>query len=1064
MIKMGKTKWTKEQAEAIYTSGTNLLISAGAGSGKTAVLTERILKKLKQGISLNQLIVLTFTNAAAFEMKERVRKKIKEEIEQGNTALQKEMALLDNAFICTFDSFSLSLVKKYHYLLDLDPSIHICDSVILFSKKKEILDQVFLSFYEEKNLMFLKFVDTFSMKDDTKLQNYVSQIASKLNNLYDKDKYLNTYMDVFYDPTIIQKNIQEYISLLSSKRDLLLAEVEKMELKITNPVLREWYEKVYAVLSPLEKGSTYDIFRQSQGMKLPAMSRSKKVEEEENLEIKGHYTQIKENLEFIQKRTLYSSTEAIKKEIEDTRDTVESIITIIKKYEEKVLSFKKKHNMFEFSDIGRFAIQILEKYPKIRDAYKEETAEIMIDEYQDTNDIGDYFVSLIANHNVYMVGDVKQSIYGFRNANPYLFMEKYEQYKKGQDGQTIDLVKNFRSRKEVLDGINAIFGEIMDLKMGGAAYLEGHQMLFGNQMYEENKGKQNQQLEILDYHFEKGEYNKEEIEAFIIGNDILKKIETGYQVIDEKKGGLRPVQFKDFTILMDRKTSFDLYKKIFTHLKIPVTLHKDESFGETDEIYVLHNILKLIQAIQSHTYYGNTFAHSLVSVMRSFLCNYTDNEIFYLFSYAKQKNTTLYKALQEEPYQSLYEKLKEITDKSSYLPLHALLETIYETFNMYEEIQKIGDVDTVTGKLRYLIEVSKTLEEMSSTLSDFIAYFDYALHHKIEASFSSEQGVGVTVNMMTIHKSKGLEFPICYYSGLYKGFSKEDFKDKFLYSPVYGIITPVFFEGIKETIYKELLKNEYREKDVSEKIRLFYVALTRAKEKMILVAPLQDSKIEEGTLFYQKMNYHSFYDMLGSIKTHLLPYCTAISVDELSLTHDYLENKKNPVLKEETQRSKNIVTRNICITKKEKEVTPFSKYATLVSPKEKQNMEFGTLLHQYLEILDFKHIEEEFQKYKVPTFYQNKIRALLQTPFLQNYLNVYKEYTFIDIENGQTGIIDLLIEMENKWIVVDYKTKEIDKDSYIRQVNGYKKYIQELTGQEVEGYLYSLLDQISKRV
>ncbi|MDD3341150.1 MAG: UvrD-helicase domain-containing protein [Bacilli bacterium] len=1059
---MGKTRWTEEQEKAIYTSGTNLLISAGAGSGKTAVLTERILEKLKQGLSLKNLIVLTFTNAAAFEMKERVRKKIKEELEKGTSSLQEQLSLLDDASICTFDSFSLNLVKKYHYLLGLEPDIHICDNVILLNKKKEILDSVFLSFYEEKNPSFLTFIDTFSMKDDTKLQRYVDQISSKLNSLYDKDTYLKNYTKAFYTEENIDKNVEKYIAILADKRDLLFEELEKMECKISDPILREWYENVYQNLSVLEKGNTYATFRESNLLKFPSMTRSKKVEEEDLLEIKENYQRVKEYLDFIKKRTLYLSKEEIVEEIKTTKETSEVLIEILTRYEEKVLTFKKEYNMFEFADIGRFAIQILEKFPDIRENYKENTFEIMIDEYQDTNDIGDYFVSLIANNNVYMVGDVKQSIYGFRNANPLLFMKKYGNYQKNIDGQKIDLVKNFRSRKEVLEGINAVFGQLMDIKVGGAAYNEGHQMLFGNNMYEENKCNQNQKLEVLDYSYEKGEYTKEETEAFIVGNDILEKIKNRYQVIDEKKGGMRPCTYKDFTILMDRKTNFELYKKIFTYLEIPMTIHKEEGFGDTHEIYVLRSILKLINAIGMHNTYTNDFAHSLMSVMRSFVCEYTDAEIFSLFASAKKEEISIYKALQKEPYIPLYQKLKSLVEKSSILPLHSLLKEVYDTFSIYTAIEKIGEVALVTNKLSYLLEVATTLENMSSTIEDLIVYFDEALQNKIEASFSSGGGSENTVHMMTIHKSKGLEFPICYYSGLYKKFSVEEFKDKFLYSDSYGILVPIFKEGIKETIYKELLKNEYHEKDVSEKIRLFYVALTRAKEKMILVAPLQDSKVEEGTAFYQKMNYHSFYDMLCSIKTSLLSYCTKVDISSLPFTHAYLETKSVKEIEKENRET--LPLREIHLEKKEVEKKHFSKAAGLITKKEKQNMEYGVLLHAYLEILDFKNIENDFLKYDVPSFYQNKINAFLKVPFLENYKTLYKEYSFLDPDTEQLGMIDLLIEKEEKYIIVDYKTKEIAKEVYDRQVKGYMKYIQTLTGKPVEGYLYSLLDEIYKEV
>lgn len=1062
---MSKTKWTNEQLSAITEGGNNIIVSAGAGSGKTAVLTERILEKLKQGISLDSLIVLTFTNAAAFEMKERVRNKLCKEIENGNTNLSEQLDLLDSANICTFDSFSLSLVKKYHYLLGLEKNVNICDTVVLITKKKQILNEVFQDFFEKEDASFLNMIDTFSIKDDQKMQNVVYKMAEGLNAFYDKETYIDTYLDVYYDVDKIKRDINVYTSYIEKEIETVLGCLERIECKITDEKLREWYEKVASIIEPLRNQSEYDHIVKYLPTSIPSFPSSKKIDEDEKKEVKEEYESLKKSFNIIKQYCTYASLEDIIREIMKTKPTVSAILSLVKEYEKRVLAFKKMYNVFEFSDIGRFGIQLLQQHPEIRDYYKRNIHEIMVDEYQDTNDIGDYFISLLANQNVYMVGDVKQSIYGFRNANPSIFMEKYESYKDGKQGIKIDLMKNFRSRKEVLDSINFIFERIMDLSIGGASYKDGHEMIFGNQAYEkEGKNKEDHFIEVLDYPYEKGEYRKEEVEAFLIAHDIQKKIKEGYTVLDKETGCLRPASYQDFTILMDRKTDFDLYKKIFTYLEIPLYIHKEESFLESDEMYVIQNILKILLCIKEKNFYDSTFAHSFLSVARSFIFSYSDDDIFTIFLKAKEENESIYSIWkQSETFASMYEKVDLVYHKMPLLSLQELLEEIYITFDFYNKIIEIGEVELLSSKLHYLLDVSASLEMLEYTLEDFIDYFDLALKHQLDITFKMEGKSEEAVSMMTIHKSKGLEFPVCYYSGLYKAFSKEDFKDRFLFNHVYGIVTPVFEEGLKDTIYKTLVKEAYYKKDVAEKIRLLYVALTRAKEKMILVSHLNDAKItdEEGLVSDDiRLKYRSFYDMFASIKSTLMPYIKTISLDSLSLSHAYEYGSMQTLKMDIPTIKSNICPIEIEFVKETQTKKSFSVVPGFLTEVEQKNIEIGKEIHAYLEKMDFHNRNAFYDTYHISDFYIDKIEGLFEIECMKNIENsiFYKEYEFIDGENNH-GIIDLLIERENGYVIIDYKLKEIHKESYYSQVRGYMEYIKKITKKSVEGYLYSLLDK-----
>ena len=1065
---MGKTRWTDEQLSAIQQHGDNIIVSAGAGSGKTAVLTERIIEKLKQGISLDSLIVLTFTNAAAFEMKERVRAKLNKELEKGHLELLQQLDLLDSANICTFDSFSLSLVKKYHYLLDLEKNINICDSVVLVSQKKKILEEVFLEFYQKKDLNFLSVIDTFTIKDDTKIKKIVYQIAEGLSSIYDKETYMSTYLKRYYDSHKIEKDILSYVEYIIKELDEVFLHLDKMEQEIMDEKLIVWYEQVVMKVESLRNVKTYDQLIQNLPSSLPSFPTSKKIEEEEKIEVKKEYDILRKSFHKVKEYCTYKSTKEIRDEILKTKKTVDVLLSLVKQYETKVSVFKRKYNVFEFSDIGRFAVQILEQYPSIRKTYRENIHEIMVDEYQDTNDIGDSFISLLSNQNIYMVGDVKQSIYGFRNANPSIFMEKYETYQKQGPGIKIDLMKNFRSRREVLNCINLIFEQIMNLSIGGADYTNGHEMIFGNEMYEsEGKTEDNYSLEVLEYPYQKGEYKKEEIEAFLIASDIQKKIKTKYQVIDKETSKLRPVTYQDFAILMDRKTDFDLYKKIFTYLEIPIYIHKEENFIQSDEIFVIQNILKILDCMKMGNFYDSAFSHSFLSVARSFLFAYEDDVIFDVFFKAKQLNRSIYHIFREnENLIDMKQKIDTLYQKLPILSLRELLEEMYIIFDFYNKIIELGEVDLLSSKLHYLLEVATSLENLEYTLSDMISYFDSALKHQIDIHFEIEGTYQDAIEMMTIHKSKGLEFPICYYSGIYKTFSKEDFKDRFLFNRTYGIVTPVFEEGLKDTIYKTLVREEYYQRDVSEKIRLLYVALTRAREKIIIVTPSLNTNIGEGALRDEiRLKYRSFYDMFSSIKNSLLPYIHKAFLEEISLTHEYDRNFIQSLEIEKSTKEGEILPIELRISTQKMTKEHYSAVPNFMSIKDQENIEIGRQIHTYLENIDFLNRQSFYKEYHVSDFYIDKIEGLFEAEFMKNLDGAifYKEYEFV-YDQDHHGIIDLLIQKKDSYIVVDYKLKDIQKEAYYQQIKGYMTYVQQITMMPVSGYLYSLLDKTYMKI
>lgn len=1017
--------WTIDQKSAIEKEGTNIIVSAGAGSGKTAVLSERVLRKLKDGVNINELLILTFTNAAALEMKERIRKKIKKE-----HSLKEQLDYIDNADITTFDAYALLLVKKYHYLLNVSSNINIIDAGIISLESERILDELFDELYEENNESFINLINDFCMKDDKEIKEAIKKINKLLNLKSNKIEYLNCYIENNFNKTLIDSYIDEFLKLSLNKVD----KIEELIYFIEGSEYQEFYEKLVEVLEPLIRSKTYDDLKANINIKLPRRpSKSddlKPIKDEMDLLIKE-----------IGNLLTYKNLDEIYEIFDMQKNNIEAIIKILLEYDKRIIEYKIINNTYEFSDVSLMAIKIVKENDDIRSELKEFYNEIMVDEYQDTNDLQEDFINMIENNNVYMVGDIKQSIYRFRNANPSIFKNKYDKYSLNKNGFKIDLLKNFRSRPEVLNGINEIFNLIMDDYLGGANYSLNHQMEFGNQSYLDNKSDQNYDLEILNYDSEDKTYSKEEYEAFIIARDIQNKI-NNYQVFDKETLKLRKAKYSDFCIIMDRGTAFDTYKKIFEYLSVPLTIYADEKLTSEYDVMVIKNILGMASKIY-HKNYDNEFKHYFVSIARSFLFEMSDDNIFEIV-----KNKKYYET-------DIFIKCKEISlclDKMSNLEV---LNKILNDFNFYEKSILIGNVESTIVRIDNLKDIASNLSKLGYTPFMFKEYIDNMIKSKDEIKYSINKKIGDNVQLMNIHKSKGLEYPICYFSGYHKEFNTQDIKEKFTYDNKYGIIIPYFKEGIGQSIMKDLLVNKYKEENISEQIRLFYVALTRAREKMIIVTSFkEDNDLVTGIVPNDiRTKYNSFFRICASVKGNLSSYIKDVDLPSLNLSKDYNQIRKlnYQSLIDSTNEIINVNEINVD-NELIFESNASKKVNKLLTKEEVSKMEYGTLIHSVFENADFKNIDD--------SLYSEKVFNFISKFDVNNAVNIYKELEFIFNDNNQEyhGIIDIVLEYDDVIKIIDYKLKNITDEAYTKQLGIYESYIKSISDKPVKKYLYSIID------
>ena len=1030
-------RWTKEQEEAIYTSGKNIIVSAGAGSGKTAVLSERVLHKIEEGTHVNELLILTFTRAAADEMKDRIRKKI-----SGKEELKKELTLLNSSYITTFDSFALSVVKKYHYLLNITDNINITDESIVKIQNKKILDEIFERSY--KNIRFQELIKKYCIKTDKVLKENILSIALKIDGFIDPFGFIDNVYNNFFNENNVDNLLKTYESIINDLKKTIELEIENMSLYFDSDYIEKVNDAVYNILN-----ADIDELHLYSTVKLPTVPRGSSEE------AKASKDSLKKACDKLLSYGNYGTINDIKNDIYSTKDTVLTILDIIKEFLLEIEKYKKENDIYTFNDISKLSIKILKENENIREELKSSFKEIMIDEYQDTNDVQETFIGMISNNNVYMVGDIKQSIYRFRGSNPEIFKEKYSNYSKDIGGYKIDLIKNFRSRSEVLDNINKIFCLIMDYNLGSAEYSVSHQMVYGNTAYDTEKVNGfNYNFRVLEYLNKQKEsgFSDIEVEIFTIAKDIKNKLDNNFQVFDKEDGKLRNATYNDFVIILDRSKYFDDFKKIFEYFDIPLTILKDGKLNSTTDILLIKNLVDFIIKIKEDVY-DIDFKYDFISIARSFLYEYSDEYIFDIVTNNKIKETTI------------YNDLSTLSDKLNSYTSSLLFNDILDVTNFYNKLNKVGDYEEVNVRLKTINSLSSSLSSLGLSIMDFKDYLIDIIENDEDIKYATYTKEGNSVKILTIHKSKGLEYPICYFADLDHEFNTSELKDKFIVDKKYGLIVPSNLEEIDNSLLKEMYKYDFNREEVSEKIRLFYVALTRAREQMIIVLPDRETrtleKNNDGVIEeIRRLSFNKLSSFIYGIKNYLYSYFEQIDIEKLGLTKNYLYPKK--IVQETLNNIKdNINVEEINIENEVVEEKHFSKETNKIITKEENDlMKFGTKAHEIFELLDFRNIDLSLVDNK---FIRNKVEKFLSNDLLKNIsnANIYKEYEFIYIKdnNEYHGIIDLMLEYDNHIDIIDYKLKSITDENYIKQLNGYKEYIEKISNKEVSTYLYSILDE-----
>lgn len=909
-------KWTSDQLEAIESKGKNILVAAAAGSGKTAVLVERIIQKIiKQNIDIDKLLVVTFTNAAASEIRQRILEAIYSKLEEEpeNENLQRQIILLNKSNISTIHSFCLSVIKNNFFEIGISPDFRIGDTSELELLKLETIDDVFEELYEASDSNFIKLTEIYTgYRGDENLKELVLKIYKFIQSSPFPREWLREQI-VKFDLTSVLKNdfsttvwgdiilkyIRENIQRNITELKVVLTKLnEDIELKKFYDVILLDIEQYEYALKSLETWDTaYKTLNNLEFKKWPA---DRKVQGELKDKSKGIRKEINDNYKKIVNKLMVSDSLQSNKDLLEMYNVLVYLEDVINKFMDRFIEKKQKKNIIDFNDIEHYALQILVKKEEktgkyvptnVANMYKNKFVEIAIDEYQDSNLVQEYILSTISNgHNMFMVGDVKQSIYRFRQARPELFLEKYNNFKlknnmenKEDINQKIQLFNNFRSRELVLEFANLVFKNIMSKNVGDLDYTDEEHLnftgLFVEPLMNDINYSGKMSLEILDLKNMSGQdankqdndYDDEnsivmeelqenlekiEIEARYVALRIKEIIESKYNVYDKELKSYRCSTYKDFVILLRSTANVaPIFEKEIENLNMPVFSDVSQKYLKSIEIETILNLLKIIDNPMQDI--------ALVSVLRSFIGGFDDNELLEIrlnnvkSSFYESMNYFLQlENLQLENLKcktiNFLNKLKEWQQTVKYMSLDEFVWKIYIDTGYYNYVSMMNDGEIKTANLKMLFERAKQYESASfKGLYNFIKFIDKL--KKTDGDMSNAKLIGEkdnVIRIMSIHKSKGLEFPIVFLSATGKKFNLRDLNDNILLHQDLGL-GPKYINYERKieynTIAKEALKIKLKDDSLSEEMRVLYVALTRPKEKLIITGTDKDifKKIEQ---------------------------------------------------------------------------------------------------------------------------------------------------------------------------------------------------------------------------
>ncbi len=1017
------------QKKAAVTKKGEFLVSASAGSGKTKVLSSRTTKLILEGTPVEKLLILTFTKEAAKQMGERIKSLL---MKVGNFEAASKV---DLAHIETFDSFCLAMVRRYHNLLNLDANVTILDKGILEIETSRLIQEIFDEYYEKQDERFLNFITQFSSKDDENIKNSVIiKLFTKFEIIPDTEEYIDNYLLSFYDEKKFIKSLDDYYLEVIGKLRSLKDEYDASNYELNDDI----YHTFLVALSCKD----YDD--------LVALNDFDFGRVKGDEASKDFHSRLKTVLEYIKKHNNYKeshyfvSKEKMLLTYQSSKKHIEIVLEIIKELYRRLLDFKKRNNAFDFIDIAKYLIKLLKENESVRKEISSMFDYIMIDEYQDTSDLQEETINLIKNNNVFQVGDIKQSIYRFRNANPTLFLDKMNKFNKKQGGETHILKTNYRPTIEVIDAINLFFEKVMKPPHQEYDYNNGHAM-------EPLEGKHGVDLglKVISYESKEIEKNidKDEFEVRYMALDILKKI----------KESNKNLNFSNFTILVDRAKKFTFIKKIFDEYSIPLSIEREDNV-EMDDVYlIIKNILKLVFYIYDDSK-KTEFNHSFISILRSFIYEVSDEELADLVDKKTYYSYDLYKII---------ERLNKEKDN---LSIKDFILKIYELFDIYKNLLKIDNYDFNLAILDRILSLAISYDELGQSLEELLNYFIDADEYEVSMKIRVKEDIENCVKLMTIHGSKGLEFDYVYLPFNDVLPNTDELKSRILFDQKLGLFIPSYDYGDVGSPFRDKISDKINSESAKERLRLLYVGLTRAKKQNIVLLPFPTSKVKKKEANILKENSSTFssfyYYGLMNDDYSFRDYPEVINVDFESFNKMMDVPIDQNDSSDEDKSSKPTLVIEECPTLKLMKPTKKIRASKEESDDVNEDLlNLGTRLHSYLEKVDFKHIDLSFINDEKE---RNLIDKFLKLDIFKeaNIARALHEFSYYDEEEDISGFIDLILIYEDHIDIIDFKLSHIDDPNYARQLGMYKHYLEKINKNNlpIRTYLTSVIQATCKEV
>lgn len=1139
-----------DQKKAINTKGCNILVSAAAGSGKTTVLVERVIKMvIEEAVDIDSLIIMTFTKAAAASMKAKIYSRIRKALAEDDLPepvikhLQRQLIKTYSARICTIDSLCMDIVKENFQNVDVDPGFQIADEANIAMMKTDLLAEILEEHYADPDETFLKLVSFYTDKNDSKIENLILSLLRFAESHPSPERWMDRLAASYESARTLNPDFTKeenkwllyFAQIINSKLETAYYDCEK-GLAICDRnygpfIYRDNFEALKENLkSALEtsfdgkSNILAEILTEWKNLPRGKKAELESIDKEIKEEAGELYKKIKADLKKIKDSYFYQSLEDMYREMGECAPVVRELVDLAGELKDRLLKEKKERNIYSFNDVAHFALDILISYDEEGNAYYTETAdriakettEIIVDEYQDTNRLQDALVKALSAErfgrpNLFMVGDVKQSIYGFRMACPDLFIEKYNSYEERDNCERIILGQNYRSRKEVVDFTNLIFSQAMIPELGGIDYNDANQLIYGAE-YSDAEFDMTPEVIMIDGSGE----NAKIAEAMEIAGKIESLVNQGQAT------------YADIAILT-RNTDNPFLEQCLRDRSIPMVKSTNKGFFQTFEIRLALNLIRIID----NPYQDIPFAAVLTSPMVGFDANDLarikinyEGEKFSLYEGSKayaEKNRAL---------ADFMEKLEMWRERSNYFDTERFLRYVLDDSGLFNILLSMPQGEVRKANIEFLMGLVKNFSTGTYVgLFNFIRYVQELQKEGVDFGQGQTASSGMNaVQIMTIHKSKGLEFPIVFLANAGKNYNETDERQAVVLDADLGL--GIEFRDVEErlkknTLLMETVKEKKKRDAFAEEMRLLYVALTRAKEKLFITGANQyikgrAEKWERKKELNQPMSVmtvgeimsdNNFLWILGDcmVKRTEVPFNWNIkNIEEIEEERvleiiDTADKKRalDTLISEGTdsgtdifsyiypyeEATKTQVKMTASQLEQKDEVTKDDFFEDAREQKIQEEFfnksfsgaERGTAYHKVFELLDYNNpdvkgqiasmenngfISKEIARKLKPehfiTFMESDLGKRMRTAFNKGFLKREQQFVMGIEENGELrliqGIIDAFFEEDGKIILVDYKTDRNSEEEHYRSVyapqqEAYAKAIEAAKGKPVEEIL-----------